>query len=284
MESEEIARIFRDPTRRRILRLLGEEGPLEYSEILRRLGLKSTGRLNYHLKLLAPYLEKDDHGRYRLNSEGESLYRLLLGLGMASTYSLWRVVAVLMLSAAAVLGVFSWVLARSAVGGEYSSWDLSNAAFSAALVLVCLATAFYMEEPSSKADPGISGLVRINLFPFLLLLALIMLAESQPAPKHYLAVKAYLVLPAVLSWALTLREAGSNPLVVVKSSLVLIALAAAILVPSLAVLSFYGAGPHRVVEGLVDSVRVALKRLVPYYLAVPLALTVFKHFLRSASR
>ncbi len=159
---------------------IGRGGSLEYSEILRRLGLKSTGKLNYHLKLLAPYLEKDDQGRNRLNSEGVSLYRLLVGLGMASTYSLWRAVAVLMLSAAAVLGVFAWVLARPAVGGEYSSWGLRNAAFSVALVLVCLAAAFYMEEPESKADPSIPGLVRINLFPFLLLLALIMLAESQP--------------------------------------------------------------------------------------------------------
>ncbi len=88
----------------------------------------------------------------------------------------------------------------------------------------------------------------------------------------------------MLSWALTLREAGPNPLVVVKSSLVLVALLVAVLIPSLVVLSFHGAGAHWVIEGLVNSLHAAVRRIVPYYLVAPLALTVFKRFLCSASR
>ena len=49
---EELIRILKDPTRRRIIRLLVEKGPLEYSEIPRDLNLTSTGRLNYHLKVM----------------------------------------------------------------------------------------------------------------------------------------------------------------------------------------------------------------------------------------
>jgi len=74
---EELLRVLKDPTRRRIVRLLAEKGPLEYSEIMRELGLTSTGRLNYHLNAMRELLEKDELGRYRLNRRGLLAYQLL---------------------------------------------------------------------------------------------------------------------------------------------------------------------------------------------------------------
>jgi len=74
---EELLRILKNPTRRRIVRLLAEKGPLEYSEIMRELGLTSTGRLNYHLEAMRELLEKDELGRYRLNRRGLLAYQLL---------------------------------------------------------------------------------------------------------------------------------------------------------------------------------------------------------------
>ena len=47
IDFEVINKVLRDATRRRIARFLWEEGPLEYSDIMRKLNLKSTYRLNY---------------------------------------------------------------------------------------------------------------------------------------------------------------------------------------------------------------------------------------------
>jgi len=60
---------------------LAEKGPLEYSEIMRELGLTSTGRLNCHLKVMRELLEKDELGRYRLNRRGLLAYQLLSEYG-----------------------------------------------------------------------------------------------------------------------------------------------------------------------------------------------------------
>ncbi len=78
---EELIGILKDPTRRRIIRLLAEEGALEYSEIMRKLGLTSTGRLNYHLKVMRDLLEKDELNRYRLSKKGILAYQLLREYG-----------------------------------------------------------------------------------------------------------------------------------------------------------------------------------------------------------
>lgn len=60
---------------------MAEKGPLEYSEIMRELGLTSTGRLNYHLKVMRELLEKDELRRYRLNRRGLLAYQLLSEYG-----------------------------------------------------------------------------------------------------------------------------------------------------------------------------------------------------------
>ena len=54
---------------------------MEYSEIMRELGLTSTGRLNCHLKVMRELLEKDELGRYRLNRRGLLAYQLLSEYG-----------------------------------------------------------------------------------------------------------------------------------------------------------------------------------------------------------
>ncbi len=73
---EELIGILKDPTRR-IIRLLVEKGPLEYSEIMRELNFTSTGRLNYHLKIMKDLLEKDELNRYKLSRRGVLAYQLL---------------------------------------------------------------------------------------------------------------------------------------------------------------------------------------------------------------
>ena len=78
---EELLKVLKDPMRRRIIRLLAEKGALEYSEIMRELGFTSTGRLNYHLKVMKELLEKDELGRYKLGRKGILAYKLLREYG-----------------------------------------------------------------------------------------------------------------------------------------------------------------------------------------------------------
>ena len=65
-------RILKDETRQKIIRLIGDMGNSSYTDILTQLNL-STGKLNYHLKILAPFLLKSGDG-YSLSEMGESAY------------------------------------------------------------------------------------------------------------------------------------------------------------------------------------------------------------------
>ena len=69
-------RILKDLTRQKILRLIGEKGNASYTDILTHLNV-STGKLNYHLKVLAPFLLKSSEG-YSLNETGENAYSVLM--------------------------------------------------------------------------------------------------------------------------------------------------------------------------------------------------------------
>lgn len=69
-------RILKDLTRQKILRLIGEKGNASYTDILTHLNV-STGKLNYHLKVLAPFLLKSSEG-YSLNETGENAYSALM--------------------------------------------------------------------------------------------------------------------------------------------------------------------------------------------------------------
>lgn len=72
-------KVLKDKTRQRILCFIGEKGRATYTEILMFLNT-STGKLNYHLKILSSFLLKSNEG-YSLNEMGESAY------SMMTTYS-----------------------------------------------------------------------------------------------------------------------------------------------------------------------------------------------------
>jgi len=79
-------------TRRRVIKALGEHGPLPYKRLLEVAGVE-TGVLNYHLGKLKGLVEKQEDGRYALTEEGMLAYKILLyyerggGASTASTYS-----------------------------------------------------------------------------------------------------------------------------------------------------------------------------------------------------
>jgi hypothetical protein len=60
------------------LLLLREKQNLSYTELIGALGIKSTGKLNYHLKVLGDLLSKAGNGGYVLTEKGALASRLLL--------------------------------------------------------------------------------------------------------------------------------------------------------------------------------------------------------------
>ena len=74
-----VHRLLKDDTRRRIIQFIGERGRVTYTDILRDLGI-STGKLNYHLRLLAPLLDRgSDEQYYSLGDLGRNAFALLQG-------------------------------------------------------------------------------------------------------------------------------------------------------------------------------------------------------------
>jgi DNA-binding transcriptional ArsR family regulator len=70
-------KILKDETRRKTVLLLNEKGSLSYTQLLDALGIGSTGRLNYHLKVLGELITKNEAGQYLLTEKGKLASRLL---------------------------------------------------------------------------------------------------------------------------------------------------------------------------------------------------------------
>ena len=69
MESDETFEAIAHPLRIKILKLLAER-PMGFSELKRELGIKSSGKLDFHLKKLENLIALNSDGRYTLTKEG----------------------------------------------------------------------------------------------------------------------------------------------------------------------------------------------------------------------
>ncbi|MGQ9780929.1 MAG: DUF7347 domain-containing protein [Nitrososphaeria archaeon] len=66
-----------NPSRRRIIEVIGGAGKLSFSQIKKETNM-STGAIYYHLSRLQDFVEVDGRRRYHLNSNGEKLYRRIV--------------------------------------------------------------------------------------------------------------------------------------------------------------------------------------------------------------
>ncbi|MGB9134697.1 MAG: winged helix-turn-helix domain-containing protein [Candidatus Bathyarchaeia archaeon] len=72
--------LLRDPARRRIVEILGEQEKIGFKELKQTLGL-GVGTVYYHLDMLSDYLAQDKERKYRLSDRGRLLYQSLKGGG-----------------------------------------------------------------------------------------------------------------------------------------------------------------------------------------------------------
>ncbi len=77
VELSGLHKILKDPTRREILKLLNDKGPLPYGELMVLAKVTNTGRFNYHLKVLGDLIEKLSDGRYSLTERGRLAVQML---------------------------------------------------------------------------------------------------------------------------------------------------------------------------------------------------------------
>ena len=77
VEFSNLHKILKDPTRRDIIRCLGEAGSLSYVDLMAQAKVTNTGRLNYHLKILNGLIEKQVDGKYGLTEKGRLAVQLL---------------------------------------------------------------------------------------------------------------------------------------------------------------------------------------------------------------
>lgn len=66
--------LLRNPARRKIIEILGEQGKIGFKELKERLGL-GVGTVYYHLDMLSDCLSQDKQRKYRLNDKGRLLYK-----------------------------------------------------------------------------------------------------------------------------------------------------------------------------------------------------------------
>ena len=69
MESNETFEAVSHPLRIRILKLLAEK-PMGFSELKRELGIKSSGKLDFHIKKMKGLVTIDSNGKYILTKDG----------------------------------------------------------------------------------------------------------------------------------------------------------------------------------------------------------------------
>ena len=84
--------LLKDPTRRKIIEILGVQEKIGFKELRKALGL-GVGTVYYHLDMLSDFLEQDKQRKYKLNDKGQVLYRVLkdgslpASLGISETFS-----------------------------------------------------------------------------------------------------------------------------------------------------------------------------------------------------
>jgi hypothetical protein len=194
---DSLHKILKDETRRRILLLLRDKQSLSYTELIGALEISSTGKLNYHLKVLGDLLSKTEDGRYGLTQRGALACQLLiefpekaanrLRLNVFDTFLIglagflivfinpfvWGILygffvlrfALLITYAVSVPGFIMWRLTTDRTG-LHDFYELFKPAIVPALLLT-LAFVLFFALNRQISDLGPAALIFLGFAPFL---------------------------------------------------------------------------------------------------------------------
>lgn len=152
---DNFTRIVKDKTRREILIYLYNKNKATYSDILHDLNL-STGKLNYHLKILQPLLTKEGE-YYMLNEKGRQLVEIMLSLGSDKRDSEYAKYLPQFLAVASLIFLFI-------AGGLLSHIHEFYIIYSVSIILL-LASAFFLYTQEVKGLENAMIFLSI-LFPY----------------------------------------------------------------------------------------------------------------------
>lgn len=77
VDFESISDVLKHPIRRKIILALYGSNRLSYVDLMNIVKVVSTGKFNYHLKILGDLIEKDQNGKYGLTEKGKMAAQLL---------------------------------------------------------------------------------------------------------------------------------------------------------------------------------------------------------------
>ena len=77
IDFESISDVLKHPIRRKIILALYGNDRLSYVDLMNIVKVVSTGKFNYHLKILGDLIEKDQNGKYGLTEKGKMAAQLL---------------------------------------------------------------------------------------------------------------------------------------------------------------------------------------------------------------
>ena len=152
---DNFTRIVKDKTRREILIYLYNKNKAIYSDILHDLNL-STGKLNYHLKILQPLLTKEGE-YYMLNEKGRQLVEIMLSLGSDKRDSEYAKYLPQFLAVASLIFLFI-------AGGLLSHIQEFYIIYSVSIILL-LASAFFLYTQEVKGLEN-AMIFLLILFPY----------------------------------------------------------------------------------------------------------------------
>ena len=130
MGADETFEAISHPIRIKILKLLAERS-MGFSELKRALGIKSSGKLDFHMKKLGNLVTLDEEGKYTLTKEG---YAALQAIDTVKRYG-WQRRAYALATIAYVIAVIFTL--------KMASWNPIRPPYSIVLLLITLWYVFY---------------------------------------------------------------------------------------------------------------------------------------------
>ncbi len=128
MESDKVFEAISHPLRIKILKLLAER-PRSFSELKKELGIKSSGKLDFHIKKLEGLVTLDYDGKYTLTREG---YAALQAINTIRKYG-WQ-------KRAFIIGTMTYIIATA-----YTLWTmLWGSVEPVYIVVLILLTSWYV--------------------------------------------------------------------------------------------------------------------------------------------